>query len=359
MSVKGHSLTRLTTLSTLIYSLIKNGKSRLTELSTGVLPELDHASRVKKFKRWLKNEYVDSQHFFIPFLSPILESLAARKEVVLAIDGSPVGCGCVCLMVSLIWKSRSIPLCWLVRKGKKGHFPVVMHLQVVQQLAQLLPTDSNIILLGDGEFSKVELMQFCEEKGWSYVFRTAKNRQIVLENRADIATLENALYPSKGNNTAWYPNVYFTRKQYGLVAVVCHHDPKHQDPWYLVSNLDHPSLIIRLYNKRFAIETLFGDLKSRGFNIHKSQLRCPERLSRLLIAVCLAFIFTILAHLQSKNLPPNFMKKVCRQDQLKHFSLFFRGKLLLQFIFDFPDLISNYCKELLTNLICVRFEINK
>lgn len=177
----------------------------------------------------------------------------------------------------------------------------------------------------------------------------------MLENRADIATLENALYPSKGNKTAWYPNVYFTNKQYGLMAVVCYHDPKHQDPWYLVSNLDHPSLIIRLYNKRFGIETLFGDLKSRGFNIHKSQLRCPERLSRLLIAVCLAFIFTILAHLQSEKLPYNFMKKICRQDQPNHFSPFFRGKLLLKFIFDFPDLISNSFKELFSNLICVRF----
>ena len=355
MNVKGHSLTRISTLSTLIYSLIKNGKSRLTELSTGVLPQLDHASRVKKFKRWVKNEQVDSQHFFIPFLSPILESLARRKEIILAIDGSPVGCGCVCLMVSLVWKGRSIPLCWLVRKAKKGHFPVNMHLQLVEQLVGLLPAFTNIILLGDGEFSKVELMQFCEQQGWSYVFRTAKNRQIMLENRTDTATLETALYPSKTNRTAWYPSVYFTKKQYGLVAVVCHHEPKHQNPWYLVSNLDHPSLIIRLYKKRFAIETLFGDLKSRGFNIHKSQLRCPERLSRLLIAVCLAFIFTILAYLKSEKLPRHFMKKVCRQDQPTHFSPFFKGKLLLKFIFDFPDFYSNYFNELLTDLICVRF----
>jgi hypothetical protein len=39
------------------------------------------------------------------------------------------------------------------------------------------------------------------------------------------------------------------------------------------------------YRKRFNIETLFSDLKSRGFNAHKSGLRDPERVSRLLIAV--------------------------------------------------------------------------
>jgi hypothetical protein len=42
------------------------------------------------------------------------------------------------------------------------------------------------------------------------------------------------------------------------------------------------------YRKRAHIETFFSDQKSRGFHIHKSHLRDPARLSRLLIAACLA-----------------------------------------------------------------------
>ena len=49
----------------------------------------------------------------------------------------------------------------------------------------------------------------------------------------------------------------------------------------------------QVYAKRFRIETLFSDQKSRGFHIHKSHMSDPERLSRLLIAACLAYIWIV------------------------------------------------------------------
>ncbi len=342
-------------MASIIYSLLRTGKSRLTDLADVVQPELDHESRVKKFKRWVTNENIDHDSFFLPMLSKILANLSTQKEVILAIDGSPVGSGCVCLMISLIWHKRAIPLCWLVRRGKKGHFPVEMHVELVKQLAELLPPHNNIILLGDGEFSKVELMDFCESKDWKYVFRTAKNRKIYKTPKEEIGKLESSLYPKEGAKTAWFPEIYYTRKRkYGLVSVVCHHNPKHDEPWYLVSNMDYPPKIIALYKMRFGIETLFSDLKSRGFNVHKSKLRHPDRIARLLIAVCLAFIFTILAKIKSKKFSKKLMKKIFRQDQPTHFSPFFEGKKLLKYIFDFPDYVSNNFKELLLDLKSVR-----
>lgn len=50
---------------------------------------------------------------------------------------------------------------------------------------------------------------------------------------------------------------------------------------------------IRYDQKRFRIETFFSDQKSRGFHIHKSRLTDPNRLSRLLIASCLAYIWIV------------------------------------------------------------------
>src|SRR5437660_12544341 len=49
----------------------------------------------------------------------------------------------------------------------------------------------------------------------------------------------------------------------------------------------------RLYAKLFRIETYFSDQKSRGFHLHKSHLADPRRLSRLLIAACLAYIWIV------------------------------------------------------------------
>ena len=62
------------------------------------------------------------------------------------------------------------------------------------------------------------------------------------------------------------------------------------DPLYLVSNMTIAEEAIKYYKKRFRIETFFSDQKSRGFHIEKSHLEDCERLSRLLIATCLAYI---------------------------------------------------------------------
>ena len=62
---------------------------------------------------------------------------------------------------------------------------------------------------------------------------------------------------------------------------------------YLVSNLSSAEEAIQYYKKRFRIETFFSDQKSRGFNIQKSHIEDPQRLSRLLIASCLAYIWIV------------------------------------------------------------------
>lgn len=43
----------------------------------------------------------------------------------------------------------------------------------------------------------------------------------------------------------------------------------------------------------YTIETLFSDKKSRGFHIHKSHLSDPKRVSRLLMATSLAYIWIV------------------------------------------------------------------
>src|SRR5437867_4458612 len=65
----------------------------------------------------------------------------------------------------------------------------------------------------------------------------------------------------------------------------------YQEPLYVVSNMDAAKEACRYYQKRFRIETFFSDQKSRGFHLHKSHISDPQRLSRLLIAACLAYIW--------------------------------------------------------------------
>ena len=84
-----------------------------------------------------------------------------------------------------------------------------------------------------------------------------------------------------------------TRDAYGPVMVLCCWAKGEAEPLYLVSNMFLAEDAVDYYKKRFRIETFFSDQKSRGFNIQKSHREDPQRLSRLLIASCLAYIWIV------------------------------------------------------------------
>lgn len=105
----------------------------------------------------------------------------------------------------------------------------------------------------------------------------------------------NRVVPALGSSTFMLYDMCFTQQQYGLVNVLIWHENKYKEAIYLLSNLDLPPLIQQLYKKRFCIETFFSDQKSRGFHIQRSKLADPERLAKLVIATCLAYIFCIMA----------------------------------------------------------------
>ena len=54
-----------------------------------------------------------------------------------------------------------------------------------------------------------------------------------------------------------------------------------------MTSLPSAQQAVREYKRRFGCEELFSDLKARGFNIEKTQLRHPQRFDRLLIVVAL------------------------------------------------------------------------
>jgi hypothetical protein len=96
----------------------------------------------------------------------------ALQRLVLVIDGSVVGRGGIALMIHVVYQGRALPLCWLVRQGKKGHFPEALHMTLVKQVQEVIPLGASVVLLGDGDFDGTGLQQVMEEAGWSYVCRT-------------------------------------------------------------------------------------------------------------------------------------------------------------------------------------------
>lgn len=342
---------RVLTLTKMLYAMIKSGQSSLSRMGEELLAPTDVESRVKQAKRWLDSKYSDYNTFFLPHIQPLLKGLADRGPLLLAIDGSEVGKECMALMVSVVWGKRALPLCWLVRKGKKGHMSSELHVEVLQQLTAILPSECQVVLLGDGEFDSNGLQAFCEGRRWKYVLRTAKTNTIATSSGEEFAIGE--LYPMPEHNHWFLEQVYFTKERYGPINCLVWHSPHQDEPIYLVSNLAWAKDIMDYYTRRFSIETLFGDIKSRGFNIHKVRIDNPERLNTLLMVVCIAFLLAFaLATFQEKLQP--YWPKFLRKDRVSAYSFFQIGLRAFRFFINqhmriFPQYVNNYQR-----FICVR-----
>ncbi|NEQ88790.1 MAG: transposase, partial [Moorea sp. SIO2I5] len=68
------------------------------------------------------------------------------------------------------------------------------------------------------------------------------------------------------------------------------------NPWYILTSLSNPRLVLSLYKARWGIETMFKDCKTGGYNLEKT--RVNER--RLLATICLVTIAYSLATLQGE-----------------------------------------------------------
>ena len=67
----------------------------------------------------------------------------------------------------------------IVVKGCKGHLPEHVHLELLGQLQDILPSHAQAIFLGDGEFDGIELQAAVETMEMRYVCQTAKKHPIV------------------------------------------------------------------------------------------------------------------------------------------------------------------------------------
>lgn len=286
----GHCARHLATLAALISGIVASKSTQLPKMAAKVPDGTKPESRVKRFARWVSNDYITPERYFAPYAAVLLTHLAFQT-LVLVIDGSVVGRGCVALMIHVVYKGRALPLAWVVRRGKKGHWPEALHIALIEQVHQLIPPGAQVVVLGDGEFDGIGLQHTLQEVRWSYVCRTGSH--VTASWAGATFRLETVRGCIKPGTLVELPAASVTREAYGPILLLCCWAKGYKEPLYLVSNMASAEEACRLYTQRFRIETFFSDQKSRGFHLHKSHIADQRRLSRLLVAACLAYIWIV------------------------------------------------------------------
>jgi hypothetical protein len=274
----GRLAQHLTTLAAFISGIIGSKSSQLPSIATKVPERAKPDSRVKRLSRWLDNDAILEEGYCLPYTAMLLHHLAF-ETLVLVMDGSGVGRGCCALMMHVLYQGRALPLAWRVRQCPKGHFPEDLHIALVELVSPLIPEGTTVVFLGDGEFDGIKLQETMHEAGWRYACRTSKGNTATWDDETFYVDELGAC--RKPGRLIELKEVAMTREAYGPVMLLCCWAQGHAEPLYVVSNMSSAEEAIDYYKKRFRLETFFSEQKSRGFNIQKSHLTDPQRLSRL------------------------------------------------------------------------------
>jgi len=321
---QGNVARHLNTLAGMVTGIVLGKSCQLPTLAAKAPDDSLVESRSKRFSRWLQNETITAETYFLPFIQALLTGLAQTRPLVFMMDGSEVGHGCLALVISVVYGHRALPIAWVVVRGSKGHFPADTHVRLLREVVERMPFSATAQFLGDGEFDSRELQQALDACQWTYVCRTAKNMQIQVDDEwVALASID----VHRGRKKMWRA-VRFTQAGYGPVQVIGWWASACDEPLYLVTNLTDRDEACRCYQKRMLIETLFSDQKSRGFRLNQSHLSDPERLSRLLIASCLAYWWII--YLGTLASQPHWRRLIHRTDRCD-LSFFQLGLRLLAF----------------------------
>jgi hypothetical protein len=285
LSHPGHVLT----LAMLIAGIVISRKAQLSAVSAETATKAKDKSTEMRLRRWVKHESIDTDVVYMPFAKQILEALSGQP-LVLVMDGSQIGRGCMVLMVSVLYQKRALPLCWVVYKGKKGHTTAQRHIEALSKVLLLIPADAQVVLLGDAEYDTTEMLLWVKQQpGWDFVLRTSP--QIYVQEGSQSQPI--GAYPLAKGQVFQRHQVGFTQEAALRLNLVGWWSGHYDGPLYLITSLENGYQACRYYRRRFQIETFFSDQKSRGFHLHKSHLADPARLSRLLLAACLAYLWMV------------------------------------------------------------------
>jgi hypothetical protein len=337
---------QVVTLAMMISGIVMGRKAQLSAMSSEIPTETKEKSIEMQMRRWVKEE-IDVEAVYMPFAQQILEALS-HLPLVLVMDGSQAGRGCMVLMVGVLYQKRALPIAWLVYKGKKGHASAERHIQALEKMTPLLPAGSEVVLLGDAEYDTTEMIAWVEKNTtWQYVLRTSP--QIYAQAGQVNQPIRD--YPLERGKIFHFHEAGFTQTTELTLNVIGWWASRYEEPIFLVTNIHNAYQACRYYRRRFRIETFFSDQKSRGFHIHKSHLADPARLSRLLIAACLAYVWMICQGLQI--IASNQTALIDRSERVDK-SLFRLGidwiKYALKYHLDFQPLFHSQPLETLTHV---------
>lgn len=272
--------------ATLVLGLLWAGSVALPRIAAAAPGALRDRSRERALSRWVQNPRVDVEAIWRR-VRPALLASRGDREVTVVFDLSPQGTEWTALVFGVVTHGRALPIAGRILPQREPWGVSLEELlrPLVADIAAAMPAGCAVTLVVDRGLTGVSLIDLCRAVGWHWVLRV--NTGPAQANRVQLA--------GGGEEPLWALVARLGRRgteaarlfkgagwRAGWVTV---HWGAYAERWVLFSDRPGGQARVRDYRRRWTIEPMFQDGTQRGWDLERSRLRDPERLTRLLLGV--------------------------------------------------------------------------
>lgn len=281
------SKTRLETLAILIVGLVNSRTVNLSHLASQFPGAALHASNYRRLQRFFQYVRFDGEA-----VAPlVMRMLVPGRSAVLALDRTHWKLGgkdVNILVLALATRRFRVPLLWTVL-DHPGNSNTDQRIALMDRYLALFGVSSITILLADREFIGAAWLEFLCKNNIPFAIRLREDMQVRLEG--GVIHPFRSLMRKERTARIWVgwlngmATVSETRLDFAAKRL------RSGEKLVIATNTGNPRAALNAYRKRWGIECLFADTKTRGFNIEDTHLTDPTKIATLLAVVTLACLW--------------------------------------------------------------------
>lgn len=278
------SATRQETLCWLVLLMLRFGSVTLWRLAAHVETVARTDSVRRRFYRFFQKVDVDSgigARMVVSLLG------LAGKPWVLAIDRTNWDFGRTTiniLMISVEWRGIAVPLIFTLLP-KSGNSNTTERTDLLSRLKAVFPDMKIAQLTGDREFIGSAWMTYLARQNIPFTLRLRENQYVGRDGYATWRLSRYAQGLKRGDKRILKGFWRLGTRDLDVRIVMMR--LKTGELLILATN-GGPARALARYRRRWTIETLFGNLKTRGFDLEATHITAPRKLETLLVLMSLA-----------------------------------------------------------------------
>ncbi|MEE8455300.1 MAG: IS4 family transposase [Limibaculum sp.] len=192
------------------------------------------------------------------------------------------------LVLAAVTRRYRVPLLWTLLPGR-GNSSTQQRIALMRRYIKLFGVSSIRLLLADREFIGHAWADFLCENNIPFAIRLRSDLRITTEDGHELTLDARLHWRRRGKHFTGWLGTGTGRGRHRLSFIAKPlRDGDRRGDWLILATNAKPRFALDAYRKRWAIECLFGDAKTRGLNLEDTRLSDPRKLDLLMGLVALA-----------------------------------------------------------------------